>query len=46
LLQHPIRSFSMRNEYDDAIRMGQSNQSPVKTSYSLKKNPIWRPWTL
>ncbi len=46
LLQHPIRSFSIRNEYDDAICMDQSYHSPENNDDSLKNNPIWRPWTL
>ena len=46
LLRHPIRSFSINNEYSDVIQMDQSDQSPIKTSDSPKKIPIWRPWTL
>lgn len=40
LLQHPIRSLSMINVYDDIISKDQSHQSPTKN------NPIWRPWTI
>ena len=41
LLQHPIRSLSIRNEYDDVME-----QPPIKSNDSLRKSPIWRPWTL
>jgi hypothetical protein len=41
LLQHPIRSFSTRNDDDDV-----TEQSPIKSiNDSLRKIPIWRPWT-